>query len=91
MAASRVQKWAILLAAYDFQIKHIKGVNNAVADGLSRITAGIRDANKMTATEDYTFLNYVTNDVRNINNIEISAETGKDPILKTVRNYFNNG
>lgn len=37
MAASRVQKWAVILAAYNFQIKHIKGVDNVAADSLSRI------------------------------------------------------
>jgi len=31
MAASRVQKWAVFLAGYDFVIKHIKGEDNGPA------------------------------------------------------------
>lgn len=37
MAASRVQRWAVMLSAYAFQIKYIKNTENAAADGLSRI------------------------------------------------------
>lgn len=32
MAASRVQRWAVLLSTYDFEIKYIKGTDNTVAD-----------------------------------------------------------
>lgn len=34
MAASRVQRWAVFLATYDFDIRHIRGKNNAAADSL---------------------------------------------------------
>ena len=37
MAASRVQRWAVFLAGYDYEIKHIRGVDNTQADSLSRI------------------------------------------------------
>ena len=33
----RVARWAIKLNAYDFDIEHIKGKHNVVADGISRI------------------------------------------------------
>jgi hypothetical protein len=32
----KVQRWMLALQAYDYDIEHIKGVNNTVADGLSR-------------------------------------------------------
>ena len=32
----KVQRWMLALQAYDYEIEHIKGVNNIVADGLSR-------------------------------------------------------
>jgi len=36
VAASRIQRWAIFLMSYNFEIKHISGINNNVADHLSR-------------------------------------------------------
>ena len=33
----RVARWAMKLTAYDFELKHIKGTANVVADGISRI------------------------------------------------------
>jgi len=36
VAAARIQRWALFLMNYDFDIKHIKGINNSVADCLSR-------------------------------------------------------
>jgi hypothetical protein len=32
----KVQRWMLALQAYDYDIEHIKGVNNTVADGLRR-------------------------------------------------------
>ena len=32
----RRARWLLELTEYDFEIKHIKGSNNCVADGLSR-------------------------------------------------------
>ena len=36
-AASRLQRWAIILAEYDFDLQHIHGKDNVVADCLSRL------------------------------------------------------
>ena len=33
----RVARWAVKLPAYDFTIEHIKGKDNIVADGISRL------------------------------------------------------
>ena len=32
----KVQRWMLALQAFDYDIEHIKGINNVVADGLSR-------------------------------------------------------
>lgn len=36
-AVSRLQRWAVILSEYDYQIEHIKGTSNVVADCLSRL------------------------------------------------------
>ncbi|KAG0442499.1 Transposon Tf2-9 polyprotein [Dictyocoela muelleri] len=35
--SSRIQRWKLLLQEFDYEVKHINGVNNIVADSLSRI------------------------------------------------------
>jgi hypothetical protein len=35
--SGRIARWAAKLSAYDFKIEHIKGKDNIVADGISRI------------------------------------------------------
>ncbi|KAK8781006.1 hypothetical protein V5799_017653 [Amblyomma americanum] len=37
MAAARIQRWALLLSAYDYVIKHQPGKDNVPADALSRL------------------------------------------------------
>ena len=37
MASPRIQRWALLLAAYDYKLVYKKGKNHANADGLSRL------------------------------------------------------
>lgn len=60
MAASRVQRWAVLLAAYDFDIRHIKGQNNKAVDSLSRMwVEAAKEMNDSKLDSDYTYLNYV--------------------------------
>lgn len=80
MATSRLQRWAVILAAYDFEIKHIKRVDNAVADVLSRVISVNQELvrNNNNVDESYTYLNYVTNNVPSINSHEISIATEKD-------------
>ena len=48
--SGRVARWAAKLTAYDFQIEHIKGKDNIVADGMSRIRGAT--ALVMTMTPD---------------------------------------
>jgi len=38
----KIVRWRLRLAEYDFSIDHIAGVDNVVADNLSRLLAGIR-------------------------------------------------
>ena len=38
LASNRIKKWSMLLKAYDFQIKHIPGKDNVVADFLYHLT-----------------------------------------------------
>lgn len=92
MAASRVQRWAVFLTAYDFEIKHIKGSDNGPADSLSRnLITDFKNSVKENDTEEYTYLNYVIDDVEIIDCNKIREETVSDPILSQVYDYVCNG
>ena len=37
LAAQRLQRWAVILSAYDYELKHISSKENVLADALSRL------------------------------------------------------
>ena len=37
LAAQRLQRWAVVLSAFDYDLWHIRGTENSVADALSRL------------------------------------------------------
>lgn len=51
MASNRLQRWAVILSAYNYQVKCISSKHNCVADSLSRIP--IIEENKEYRTESY--------------------------------------
>lgn len=89
MAASRVQRWAVFLSGYQFEIRHVKGTDNCRADSLSRIPLPITDENEKG--KEYSYLNYVKDEIQSIDVNIISEETEKDIILCKVRNFILNG
>ena len=46
-AASRLQRWAIILSEYDFDLQHIHGKENVVADCLSRLPRPLTPGQQM--------------------------------------------
>ncbi|XP_043288456.1 uncharacterized protein K02A2.6-like [Venturia canescens] len=90
MAATRVQRWAVFLSAYHFEIKHVKGIDNSRADSLSRIPLPI-DESKFKENEDYTYLNYVIDEVKTLDTERVARETMQDPILKRICEFVLKG
>lgn len=43
MAAARVQRWSVFLSGYDFEIRHIRGIDNTCADFLSRMSKPVEE------------------------------------------------
>ncbi|CAG9135828.1 unnamed protein product [Plutella xylostella] len=79
MAASRLQRWAVILSAYDYKIKCISSKQNCVADSLSRIPV-VEDI-KHSRTESY--LNFITTDSP-IDHRAVAKSTAKDLLLQRV-------
>lgn len=91
MAASRVQRWVVFLAGYDFEIKYIMGKDNGPADALSRVIESFRTENWENEQETYSYLNFVCDDVKTLDRDEIREATARDPLLIKVHDLLLNG
>ena len=88
LAAARLQRWAILLSAYNYEIEFKSTHEHSNADGLSRLPLRTEKV-ETTATEPSIF---------NISQIEslpvtvqVQSATRTDPILSKVLNYTKKG
>ncbi|XP_046373937.2 uncharacterized protein K02A2.6-like [Haliotis rufescens] len=87
MVSPRVQRWSVLLTAYDYKIVHRKGTQHTNADALSRLPAP--DSGK--PMEDMTVLMLQELDTCPLKSKDISIQTGKDRTLSIVREFVIRG
>lgn len=86
-AANRLQRWAYVLTAFDFDISFVKSGKNA-ADFLSRIRIGTTDR-VSTAPQCLNFI--YDNCPFNVNWVKIKTQTRTDKILSQVIKAINTG
>jgi len=91
-AASRLQRWAIILSAYDYVVQYKPSAKHANADGLSRLPLNSTepddnsdDADVVCAIEEQQ-LSYLPIQAR-----DIQKATMQDPVLSQVYSYTLNG
>ncbi|CAG9132662.1 unnamed protein product [Plutella xylostella] len=94
--ASRLQRYAVRLAAYDFDIEYVKSASNSNADALSRLplptpreTAEIENIMQLNSNA-VTYINFVEESFP-ISANEVALATERDKILKKVVSYVING
>ncbi|XP_046802727.1 uncharacterized protein K02A2.6-like [Lucilia cuprina] len=86
MTAHRLQRWAITLMAYQFEIKYRRTTEHGNADALSRLPfEGDDNFDKEEACFNITFENLP------INIEQIRAHASKDKILREVRHFMEKG
>lgn len=85
MAASRMQRWAVILGGYTFDIEYVRSEKNA-ADALSRLPVG----EGKPESEDVTYLNFVQKYLPVTRKTVVNNIT-KDEILKKVFWFIQNG
>lgn len=84
-AASRLQRWAARLAAYDFSIQFIRSADNGPADALSRLPLP-QVSSSVPVQEEVDYLNLVE-DCLPINFKDIAKETKRDSLLSRISGY----
>ncbi|KAK3771494.1 hypothetical protein RRG08_059533 [Elysia crispata] len=77
LSSARIKRWALLLAAYDYDIKHIPGKENCAADFLSR-KPGHR---KPSEEEQVPVQVLLIQEEQIINSKTVKEETAKDTIF----------
>lgn len=85
MAASRMQRWAIILAGYDYTIEYVRSQRNA-ADALSRLPVG----KEKKLNKECTYLNFIQHFLP-ITRENVRESTCKDNILTKVINFIRTG
>ncbi|XP_054284883.1 uncharacterized protein K02A2.6-like [Macrosteles quadrilineatus] len=99
MAAARLQRWALILSAYDLEVRYRKGVDVPHADALSRLPLAEAEpieleANFVSHVDVCTEVmnNFcVVKDIAPITALHIGKMTDKDPILSKVRDFVMYG
>lgn len=85
-AASRLQRWAARLAAYDFSVEFVRSTDNGPADALSRLPL----SQERSHSGALGYINLVE-DCLPVNCKDIKRETQKDPLLCRILGYVTFG
>ncbi|XP_055585346.1 uncharacterized protein K02A2.6-like [Uranotaenia lowii] len=91
-AAGRLQRWAVYLSNFDFEIQHIKGTSNVVADFLSRFPCTGNQDEKVDEEEAISFLNFIEVETRSlVERKQIIIESRRDKVISRVVEYLKSG
>lgn len=87
MVASRLQRWAIKLSAYTYDIEYIRTDVNG-ADGLSRLPVPVKNADSLDGPPpEQTYLHFAHNELL-LDYHDVKKETQRDPTLSRVLGYI---
>ena len=89
LASPRLQRWNLILGAYNYIMIYRKGKENGNADFCSRFL--LEGENCETPEPADVVLTFEKISSRNINSMDVARETNKDPVLSKVRNIALQG
>lgn len=87
MAAQRLQRWAVILSAFNYKIRYIPSKENVTADALSRLPIEIENDNEDAI---YQIENLIVENLP-ITHKQISNATRRDPVLSKVLQFVSTG
>lgn len=88
-AAMRLQRYAIILSAYNYTVQYVNSKNNAVADYFSR--APLPSVDSACEDDSSRFLLFLNANIEPVSFQDIRLATANDKVLQTVIKYMNNG
>lgn len=89
MAAARLQRWAVLLSAYDYQLEFRPSQSHSNADGLSRLP--LPTVKPVAYSEEPTLFNISQIEALPVTSQSIRQATKKDALLSKVFQYTKYG
>ena len=89
MASGRIQRWALMLGAYNYKIEYKKGEHNANADALSRLPQLCTRKEPPKPAEVVNLMEYL--DTSPVSSAQIHLWTDQDPQLSKVRELIRSG
>ena len=91
LASARIQRWALLLAAYKYTIHHRPGTQMGHVDALSRLPLPQESFTVPVPGEHKVLLQHLNETVKIITADQVKSWTDKDPLLSRVRHLVLNG
>ena len=89
MASSRLQRWALVLSSYQYDIRYKTGKDHGNADAFSRLPLNEFPPNVPIPGDVVLVMDHL--DTTPVNARSIKSWTDKDPVLSTVRRYILHG
>ena len=89
MAAARLQRWALTLSAYRYEIQYCKGVEHGNTDCFSRLPCQ-GDVQCVDVEDGKIFLSSLVHDLP-VTSKDTAAALAKDPVLARVHYYMMSG
>lgn len=89
MAVERIQRWALYLNGFDFELQHIPGKENLTANFLPRMP--VKGEEIPEKVLGFNVINLQTMETLPIFTVQLEKMTLKDKILATVYRYMNDG
>ena len=86
LAAARLQRWALILSAYEYNLEYMAGEENKEADMLSRLPM---EVNVIDPNQELYHVDYCEN--LPVTAAEVAQETKADPILRRAYQYTLSG
>ena len=89
MAASRIQRWAIVLSAYNYELIFKFGRKHGNSRSMSRLPFQSDDCEESSVLENYVLMTELCYSPTTSENV--ARYSAQDPIIAKVMDYIKNG
>ena len=90
-AASRLQRWSIILSEYDYDLEHISGKDNVIADCLSRLPAPLSPVHEQYVVNAVSSYAFDPCELLPIQACDVAKASKCDRIISLAMSYTLNG